>query len=251
MKIVTFNIRNQYDQDGIYAFVHRVGGIYDKIMAEKPDVVAFQEMTDRHLELMERCFPEYLFVGILRHVGYTGEGLYIAVRRETCTLLGFESIFLSPTPYEPFSRYEMQSRHPRVCVEAHLLHKATGKEMRIFDLHLDHRPTEAKMLGMKDTLSYIDSFQAKRVLPFALLGDFNVRPDTAEIALCNARTDMRDVTAHIDSTFHKYGTVSAKIDYIYLTNDLADRVVKVERWEDENAGIWLSDHYPVCAEIDL
>ena len=145
----------------------------------------------------------------------------------------------------------MQSRHPRVCVEAHLLHKATGKEMRIFDVHLDHLPTEAKMLGMKDTLAYIDSFQAKRVLPFALLGDFNVCPDTAEIALCNTRDDMRDVTAHIDSTFHKYGAAFGKIDYIYLTNDLADRVTKIERWEDENAGIWLSDHYPVCAEFDL
>ena len=251
MKIVTFNIRNQYNNDGKHGFIHRIGLIYDKISAEKPDVVAFQEMTDRHLELMEKCFPEYQFVGLIRNPDYVGEGLFVAVRRETCMVLGFESIFLSPTPYMPFSRYEMQSRHARVCVQVHLYHKPSKTEMRIFDLHLDHLPTEAKMLGMKDALAYIDSFAEKRALPYVLLGDFNVRPDSEEIALCNARTEMRDVTAHLESTFHKYGSASSKIDYIYLTNDLADRVTAVERWDDEDGGIWLSDHYPVCAELAL
>ncbi|MBQ8357492.1 MAG: endonuclease/exonuclease/phosphatase family protein [Clostridia bacterium] len=251
MKIVSYNIRNQYAHDGINAFIHRAGAIYEKINAEKPDVIAFQEMTDKHLKLMETLFPEYTFVGLLRHKGYTGEGLYIAARRETFTILGFDTIFLSPTPYIPASRYEMQSPHPRICLETHLLHKETGKELRVFDLHLDHHRTEAQMLGMKDTLTYIDSFQAKRSLPFVLLGDFNVRPDSEEIALCNARPDMTDITAEIPSTFHGYGKCSAKIDYIYMSKDIAEQVTSVKIWDDEHAGIYLSDHYPVCAELEL
>ena len=39
IKIVSFNLRSQYTGDGINAFVHRAGLIYEKIKQEKPDIV--------------------------------------------------------------------------------------------------------------------------------------------------------------------------------------------------------------------
>ena len=50
---------------------------------------------------------------------------------------------------------------------------------------------------------------------------------------------------------HEWGVKSNKIDYIYMTDDLAEKVKRVTAWDDKINGIWLSDHYPVCAEMEL
>lgn len=41
------------------------------------------------------------------------------------------------------------------------------------------------------------------------------------------------------------------VDYIYLSDGFAEKVINVKAWTDEHTGIYLSDHYPVCAEIEL
>ena len=44
MKIVTFNLDCCWDgAEGINSFIHRAGMIYERINAEKPDIIAFQE----------------------------------------------------------------------------------------------------------------------------------------------------------------------------------------------------------------
>ena len=53
MKFVTFNIRCQPYLDGINAFIHRAGMIYDKIQKETPDVVCFQEVVPFQLEFLQ------------------------------------------------------------------------------------------------------------------------------------------------------------------------------------------------------
>ena len=63
VKIVSFNLRCVWKGDGINAFIFRAGMIYDKIMREMPDVLAFQEMSVDHLKLLQRMLPEYDFCG--------------------------------------------------------------------------------------------------------------------------------------------------------------------------------------------
>ena len=83
MKIVTFNIRCPWkDRDGINDFIHRAGLIYDKVEAEKPEVIAFQEIRKPTLELLQKMFPDYSFFGTLREKDYTGEGVYTAIRKD-------------------------------------------------------------------------------------------------------------------------------------------------------------------------
>lgn len=249
MKIATINQRCVYNRDGIQSFIHRGVFLCDKIEAEAPDVIGFQEVTPQTLKVLERLLPEYVFVGQFRSENYDGEGLFTAVRRSTCTVLGFETIWLSPTPYVPGSRYENQSKYPRICVETKVLHRASKRVFRLYNVHLDHISEEAKRLGIEQTLGFIDSF--KDGAPVVLLGDFNALPESETMKKCNAREDLRDVTADISVTSHGYGQRANKIDYIYMSNELADRVVKVEAWTEKSADIWLSDHYPVCAELDL
>ena len=57
MKIVTWNLRCQWKEvDGVNAFIHRAGFIYEKTMQELPDVIAFQEIVPQSLELLQRMF---------------------------------------------------------------------------------------------------------------------------------------------------------------------------------------------------
>lgn len=256
MKIATINQRCVYKKDGNQSFIHRAVFLCDKIEQEAPDVIGFQEVTPDSIKVLQKLMPEYVFAGQFRTEKYDGEGLFTAVRKDTCDLLGFETIWLSPTPYVAGSRFENQSNCPRICVEAKVRHKISGKVFRLYNLHLDHISDEARILGMEAAFKFVDSFNDGA--PVVILGDFNAYPDSKTMAMCNARADIRDVTSHIPATFHNFGKdinngngVDKKIDYIYMTNELADAVTKVEAWTDKSYDIWLSDHYPVCAELEF
>ena len=81
MKIVTWNVRCPWKHaDGNNAFIHRAGFIYDKIMQEKPEIIGFQEVVDKSLELLKRMLPEYEFCGVMRSKNYDGEGVFLLLK---------------------------------------------------------------------------------------------------------------------------------------------------------------------------
>lgn len=45
MKVVTFNIRCDYGQDGLNEFANRKELILRKVNQEKPDIIGFQEVA--------------------------------------------------------------------------------------------------------------------------------------------------------------------------------------------------------------
>lgn len=251
MKIVSYNVRCSYVGDGINSFVNRAGLIYDKIKNDQPDVIAFQEVTAKILDVLQKLLTEYVFVGQFRNEDYTGEGLYTAVRKDSCMVLGYETIWLSPTPYVAGSRFEIQSSCPRICVQTLVRHNESGKRMRIYNLHLDHKSEEARVSGMKSALEFVQQYYHKDSFPAVILGDFNAHPDSQVITMCNAYPHLKEASAPIETTFHKYGTKAIKIDYIYMSDELADAAVCATAWTEENNGIYLSDHYPICVQLEL
>ena len=252
VKIVTYNLRCVWNTvDGINNFIHRAGMIYYKINEEKPDIIGFQEAIDKHRDFLIKVFPEYQLVGHLRGEDYEGEGCFVAVRKDTFELLGYETFWMSPTPYVPGSRYENQSTCPRICVVVKVRHKKTNKILRLFDLHLDHVSNEARENGMKCVFDYVKKFNETDKQPLVILGDFNAQPDSGVMQMCNEFPGITEVTKDITFTFHAFGIKESKIDYIYMSDDLAKNVKSVSTWDDEDNGIYLSDHYPVCAELEF
>ena len=257
IKIVTWNIRYATDGDGINNFIHRSGMIRQKIKAELPELIAFQEVTDASHAPLEEMLPEYYFLGIMRSKSFDNEGLYIAARKDAFEVIGLETVWLSETPYEAGSRFENQSICPRVCTMLYVRHRESNFRMRIFDLHLDHISEEARMLGMRATLDFVESYDAKEKLPTVILGDYNAGPDCSTIKYCNEyeKTPLFDVTKDIPLTYHGFGGLLIpeweKIDYIYVTGELEKRHISTEIWDTCKNGIYLSDHYPVCAEFEI
>ena len=257
IKIVTFNVRCPWNTDGINSFMHRMGVIYDKINMEKPDVVALQECSPKIMELMEKLFPEYDFFGQYRSENYWGEGLFVAVRKENFRVVASESFWISPTPYVPGSRFPIQSECPRICNVVQIRKKESGEMMRLFNIHLDHISDEARIEGMKCVLGKMEEYNARLPLPTVILGDYNAGPDCSTIKYCNEyeKTPLFDVTKDIPLTYHGFGGLLIpeweKIDYIYVTGELEKSHISTEIWDTCKNGIYLSDHYPVCAEFEI
>lgn len=254
VKIVTFNLRSQYTGDGINAFIHRAGLIYEKIKHENPDIIAFQEVIEPHFELLPKLMPDYTFLGQFREADYTGEGVFTAIRTADWTPIFYDVFWISPTPHVPASRFEDQSHCPRICVVTGLRHKKSGKLIRVCNIHLDHVGESARVKGIRCVLEKIAEYEKELSMATVLLGDFNAEPGSETIRVTDACTKpvLHDLTLDIPSTFHGYGDYApGKIDYIYVSESLKDVCQSVTAWEDEHCGIYLSDHYPICAEFDF
>ncbi len=252
-KIVSFNLRCVWYGDGINAFMFRAGMIFDKIMKEMPDVLAFQEMSEKHLDLLKRMLPEYEFYGQFRSKNYAGEGLFTAVRKDAWNVIAYETFWISPTPYVAGSRFEDQSDCPRICVVTQIRHRETGKMLRLYNIHLDHISDTARIEGIQCVFEKMEEFNGKLSLPSVVLGDYNAYPDSETICFCNDYQSPRmfDVTKDIPVTFHDFGKRGIKIDYIYVTERLKNAFIGADIWDTEREGIYLSDHYPVWVDIDL
>jgi endonuclease/exonuclease/phosphatase family metal-dependent hydrolase len=253
IKIVSFNLRCVWIGDGINSFIFRAGMIYDKIMREIPDMIAFQEVTANHLDLLKRMLPEYVFCGQFRNQDYTGEGLFTAIRKDAWDVIAYEAFWISPTPYVAGSRFEGQSNCPRICIVTQIRHKHTGKMLRLYNIHLDHISDTARIEGIKCVMAKVKEFNERQPLPSMIMGDYNAIPDSETIRFCNEHKDpvIKDVSSALTVTYHGFGTDSQKIDYIYVTEEMADAVLETQIWDTKYNGIYLSDHYPVCADVDL
>ena len=249
MKIVSWNLRCLWDGDGINSFIHRAGFIYDKIKSEAPDVIGFQEVTEKSLDVMKKLLPDYEFYGSFRTENYDGEGVYIAFLKEKFALFGGDIFWLSPTPFVAGSRFRGQSECPRICAIAEIRNVKTNEIIRVANLHLDHISEKAMLDGIKCAMDRITVKNGEHKLPTVVMGDYNATPDSEVIEYCDKVAGFMDLTKEVGGTYHDFGRRTAKkIDYIYATKEIYGKNYKSYLWTDSHEGIYLSDHYPVVVE---
>lgn len=254
VRIVTYNLRMNTPHDGENSFDNRKKLIREKLLGTepRPDIFCFQEALPDMLQWLKELLGEqYASVGFGRMADFGDEANPIFFRRDRFCLHGFEQIWLSPTPYEPGSRFPQQSLCPRICVCA-VLKPSDGAPIRVFNTHLDNPPEAeaARIEGLKLIFHFIAEQNAKRGMPFVLTGDFNAVPDSETLRLVYDNRDLhlKDVTADIPVSYHAYGNEPpVKIDYILVPEKA--RVGEVSAWKDYDGVHYLSDHYPIEAEI--
>lgn len=249
LKLVTFNIRCDCKEDGINHFPLRKPMILNKILTESPDIIGFQELQPHMITWLKESLPQYTIVGCGRGSDYQDEHNAIAYKSEEYELFGLETFWLSDTSTMPGSRFEEQSICPRICTRVTLKHKASQKPFHYFNTHLDHENDFARIQGMRFILDKIKEINKGFPLPVILTGDFNASPDKEEIQIISQNSTLQDCTTEIPYTYHGYGNneVFMKIDYIYTTTDVVCKDVQI--WDDEVSGVYISDHYPVVADL--
>ena len=248
MKLATYNIRYDCGQDGINNFSCRKSFILETIAREKPDVIGFQEVLPHVALWLKENLKDYYVVGCPRETDLTGEQVCIAFRPDKFNLMKMDTFWLSPTPYVPGSRYPEQSICPRTCTEVVLQELSGGKIFRMLNTHLDHEGSLARVLCAKQILEAMDNAQFFPNVPTVLVGDMNAEPDSPEMELIASR--MENLTKGIGITYHGFmGPTQCCIDYIFLSGAISGSDVR--KWTDSRDGVFLSDHFPVSAELTL
>lgn len=248
MKLATYNIRYDCGQDGINNFSCRKSFILETIAREKPDVIGFQEVLPHVALWLKENLKDYYVVGCPRETDLTGEQVCIAFRPDKFNLMKMDTFWLSPTPYVPGSRYPEQSICPRTCTEVVLQELSGGKIFRMLNTHLDHEGSLARVLGAKQILEAMDNAQFFPDAPIVLVGDMNAEPDSPEMELIASR--MENLTKGIGITYHGFtGPNQCCIDYIFVSGAISGSDVR--KWTDSRDGVFLSDHFPVSAELTL
>ena len=249
MKIVTYNLRCIYRKDGVNSFVHRAGMILDTITENAPDIICFQEATEKNIAFLRRYLsPVYTVLLTQREEGLSGEGLAVAYRQDKCSLYGLEVFWLSPTPQITASKFPGQSMHSRICQKLLFKNEETGNVFKIYNIHLEERSEDVRVQQMELILSH----HAAENVPTILLGDLNASPTGKVYAQCKER-GLVDLTDGIPVSFHRFGTQNPgwKIDYILTDPTTAARSCSVRVWDQCINGIYLSDHYPIELTCDL
>lgn len=252
LKVMTFNLRVDVKEDGVNYFPHREGRVLETIRREMPDLIGFQEASDYiRAFLKNNLSDEYTVIGCGREKNYRGESCSIAFRKDCFELISFDTHFLSTSPTTPGSTYagSDQSKCPRLYVHAELSHDESEQPIHFFNTHLDHRGEQARALGMAQILQHLSQVRGYSVLT----GDMNAHPDTSCIGLTAAMKEkhVKDATAELGRTFHNYGKKPehiVKIDYIF-TDAEPKQAYAVEDIPVD--GVYISDHYPVCAWIEF
>lgn len=251
MKFVTFNIRCDWGQDGENCFDNRKPLILKKLAAEQPDILCFQEVRPHQALWLKENLTDYMVIGCGRDALLGGEQMTVAFKKDRYNLIEMRTFWLSETPYVPGSRYAEQSDCPRACTEAVLMEYETDKVFRVLNTHLDHIGAGARKLGLKQILKHLGEVRLFPDAPTILCGDFNAWPDGEEMKVFDDYPEYVNATEGIGVTYHGYMKAAHPecIDYIFLKGAVS--CTKVEKWTDSEAGVFLSDHYPVCAELTL
>lgn len=250
MKFVTFNIRCDYGQDGENCFSNRKPLILKKLKLEQPDIICFQEVLPHVAAWLKENLAEYCVLGCGRSEMLDNEQATVAFKKDRYNLVRMETYWLSETPCIPGSRYPKQSECPRVCTELVLQDMESGKAFRVINTHLDHVGSLARKLGIAQILEKLQKESFFPQIPVILTGDFNAGPGSEEIELIGKTSGFLNVTEGIGVTYHGYGCANPEsIDYIYVKG--AGACGRAVKWTEAENGVYLSDHYPVCAELNI
>lgn len=253
IKLMTFNLRIAVASDGINSFDNRKERVKETIMYERPDVIGFQEASDGMIDWIKVAIrSKYTVIGTGRNADLSGEGARLAFKKKKFELVSLETLWLSETPRIPGSRFSVdQSSCPRVFTAIELMDKKTKKIFRVINTHLDHQGEMARVCGATQIVQYISERNKIYPCPNVLMGDLNAHPDSDAIKLIKAH--IADITEEVGQTFHGFGRrpkdPSLHIDYIFSDAKKAAPSYAVP--DESVGGVYISDHYPICAFIEI
>ena len=248
LKVMTFNLRVDTENDGINRFFRRTDRVLKVIRDESPDVIGFQEDLEVMRDFLRKELPEYTMLGCGNRKDYLSAGHTIAYKTEKFQLIDFETRWLSETPKIPGTMYGGDhSVVPRIYHKARLHSIESGNVFNFINTHADHLGKESRVLECKQLLEVVRGCVDEG---FILVGDFNSTPEKPgiQLLLSDESVGIVDVTKDIPSSGHGWSTApGAKCDYIF-SNLPCSKSYAVE--DIPVNGVFISDHNPVVAYLE-
>ena len=256
IKVMTYNIRLDFDGDGEDNWQHRKTDLVDYIQDHNPDFVGIQEALYHQIAfLADSCLEQYTYIGVGRDDGRTGgEFMAILYKTDKWTIEKEGTFWLSESPGIPSMGWDAGCF--RVCTYG-IFKQQNGSSIALFNTHFDHVGKTARKESVQVLQSHIATVMDK--YPTILTGDFNIIPtDSVFTALGAFMTDSRSLASEIreasEGTFNGFksaGSFERRIDYIFVETE----GIVVQKYLVEQPltkfGRQLSDHFPVIVELEV
>jgi endonuclease/exonuclease/phosphatase family metal-dependent hydrolase len=231
----------------------------DVIAAHQGDVICLQECRAVQLAYLKDRMPEYDSYGLSNpRPEFTPNNsiLYLRDRYELISAGGF---WLSETPHVAGSK-SWDSAAIRFTNWVHLRDRETGRELRVWNAHLDHEGHVAREEAARLLAEAISAMDPSEV-PQILAGDMNAYEGHPAIAVLKT-AGLDDTYAAIHGpgdpgyTHHaffgkerKIKGPGRKIDWVFTHGEVETRAAEIIR--DGRDGRYPSDHYFISADIVL
>ena len=258
VKAMSFYIRYGTANDGDHSWTYRKDMVFQVIDESDCDFIGLQEAMIFQIEEIIRNCPSYKYIGVTREINPAeGEATPILWNSTKWDLLEGKTLWLSEMPEKPGSK-SWDTSLPRIFTWGRFVHRATKREVIVFNTHYDHRSAEARFNSSRLLVEYINNMM--KGTGTILLGDFNAAESQPpiEYLTSNPTRPLLDVYRFLhaepgeaDMTFygwdeHKPGT-GKRLDYIFAAGNLVPLSAKVVTFNI--GGNYPSDHMPVMAEF--
>ena len=249
--VMSANVRCWSPTDlGKKSWFYRADLLLRDIASQSPDIIGFQEVTRLHYGYLTRNLPGYASVIAYRDSSPISESCPVFYNTEKFTLSDEGSFWLSETPEK--SSKDWGAAFPRVCSYVILTEKATGKELVVFNTHLDHVSDKARIRGIGVVLEKLRQFGGQ---PCVLMGDMNAVEDSETYRAATREFDdakYRTENPAKGPTFQKFGASLDRenIDY-FLISKTRLRVTDYQIVDTTYDGAYPSDHFPIVLRMEM
>ncbi len=252
MKIMSFNIR--CGDVGEDTWEDRIGIVCQTILESNADSVGIQEATPGWMaELIAHIGHKYDYVGVGRDDGANkGEYSPVFYLKDKYEAIETDTFWLSETPREVSFGWDAACR--RVCSWARLKNKETGEEYVHINTHFDHKGVEARRNSVEMIIKHAKTFTN---IPVVFTADMNVVEGTEnynQFVNSNYFDDTKKLAPDTMSYCTYHDTKPEEhaedvIDYVMINDGFqAKKYVVMTEGID---GRFVSDHYPIYAEIEI
>ncbi len=250
-RIISFNVRCKDDIPG--SVKTRSELIVSALTQYAPDSFGVQEATEEWMKILyENLGDRYAFAGEARDDSKNTEYSAVFYLKDKYELKDSGTIWLSETPDVFASKFELSSL-PRIATWATLENKENGKVYTHINTHLDHILEKARVQQVEVLSGKIA--ELKKVGAVVCTGDFNSKEgNDAYNKMTEILLDTKHLAKESDKgqTFHNYGTNifdRMPIDFVFVSEGI--EVSRYKIIDEQIAGMFLSDHYGICADIKI
>ena len=249
--VMSANVRCYSPTDlGKKSWFYRADLLLQNIAAQSPDIIGFQEVTPLHYKYLTEHLHGYDHVIAYRDNAPMHEGCPVFYNTAKFTLRDKGSFWLSETPET--SSKDWGAAFARVCSYVILTQKETGKDLVVFNTHLDHVSDEARIRGIGVVLDKLRQFGG---LPCVLMGDMNAEEDSETYRAATADFDdakYRTENPPKGPTYQNFGEEldAENIDY-FLVSKTGVRVTDYRIVDTTFDGVYPSDHFPIVMHMDM
>ncbi len=258
-EVMSFNVRLDHAGDHENHWPKRVPLVSEYMEDRHPGVIGMQEVLPNQLADLNEILGDYEFVSAGRVDGKEkGEACPVFYHKSLFELMESDHFWLSETPDEPGSM-SWDTHYPRIVSWVKLKSISSGYVFFVFNTHFSHISEEARKNSAELLLHQINEIAGTSAV--ILTGDFNALEESAtykhltsggndQALLWNAE-DLTENTSGGNISYNAFdpGFEGTRIDFIFVNAyfDVLEHAVDEVREDD----LFISDHYPVRAEVSV